>query len=140
MRFFISLILCVFSLHAGLLTQDEIETFYNQGFYVKRQVIKNVEKYDSISKQVLLDLLEELENEKYPFSSECQFAYLNGAQIAFLKQEHTPISILRIVGCGSYNREFLNLLNSDTVIHTFFDLLSLLHAKNRQRFSDFFED
>ncbi|PCI93155.1 hypothetical protein COB11_05795 [Candidatus Aerophobetes bacterium] len=114
------------SLFSSYLTQDEIDTFYKEGFFVKRNALteKDLGLIDQKSSLLLDRILSELDKEIYPFSDHDQKIYIEGAQIVFAKEQGKPPSIRRFVGCESLEPDFQKVLSSKKMKETFFALLN----------------
>lgn len=110
----------------AFLSSTEIETYYQEGYFIKRGAIDS-SQLDEISAQYdtsIHSIIETLSQDTYPISESVQKVYLGGSQVVFKKQGTEDISILRIVGCGSMEPQFLSLLRSDQMLNTFFALLN----------------
>ncbi len=120
------LVLCG-SLSASYLTPQEIDKYYQQGYFIKKGAISAYElgKMDIETNALYEKVVKELENEKYPCLDSNQATYIEGTQIVFIKHKKEKITIKRMVGCGSIEPEFQKILRSEKMVHTFFSLLGV---------------
>ncbi len=128
MKTLLALFLTIFTANIfanSYLSKDEIATFYKQGYVVKKQALDlaQIEEFDHITSNLIDTILDELFKNKHSFSEEMQYAYIKGTQVAYKKPKRKEVSILRVVGCGGIDPIFLDLLRSEKMINTFFNLL-----------------
>ncbi|MCH9614861.1 MAG: hypothetical protein SP4CHLAM1_17500 [Chlamydiia bacterium] len=127
MRRFLILALLVLSgtLSASYLSSSEIEQYYKQGYFVKKAALSAevVSELDLASDLLLDRVLDELSKDTYPEMASNQTTYIDGTQIVFVKKENSAPSIKRMVGCGSIEPSFMNVLRSKKMVETYFALL-----------------
>lgn len=109
----------------SFLTGEEIDTFYEQGFFVKRHAFdqEELDLMDEISWKFMDVAFDEIAKETYPFSQERQITYINGTQVVFTKPEGKDPSLYRVVGCAGIEPKVLDILRSEKMANTFFNLL-----------------
>ena len=109
----------------GFLSQEEINTFYEQGFVIKKGAFDRtqLQTMDEITTKFIDTARDEIAKEIYPYSDMEQITYINGTQIVFIKVQGKTPSIYRVVGCAGIEPKVLEILRSEKMTHTFFNLL-----------------
>jgi hypothetical protein len=123
---FIALVLSLPLLaNSGVLSPEEIQLYYQQGYVIQRNAIDPVllNELSTHYDYTLESVMDTLTEETYPISNDVQKIYIKGSQVVFKKCAPENISILRIVGCGSIKPEFYTFLTSDWMLQAFFNLL-----------------
>ncbi len=110
------------------LSENDIATFYNQGYVVVKKAYdtQEVQKMASLTNEVIrrvsYEFLYSSSARNFSEINKEYRVYLDGSQVVFKKMEH-GISILRVVGCGSMQPALSAILRSDKMVYTFFNLL-----------------
>lgn len=124
---YFSLVFLLFcsTLSASYLSPDEIDTFYLQGYCIKKGAFseEEINVMEEKSSLLLQRVLTELNKDKYPVLETNQTIYMDGTQIVFSKNEGKSPSIKRMVGCGSIEPNFMHILRSKKMVDTYFSLL-----------------
>lgn len=110
----------------GFLTQEEIATFYEQGYLLKRQCL-SLEECNHLQKKItetVMSALDTIKNsEDLSFSETEQFLHIEGSKVIFKRPSTTSLSIARINGVGGMQPTLLDIGRSEKMIRTFFELL-----------------
>jgi hypothetical protein len=128
---FLAILLCVVgTVEAapvrGYLTQEEIEQFYLQGYFLKRQCLGR-DEVETLSRSVSSAIdraLAEIAAAPDPAVSEQdQFLYAGGSRVVYRRRPDGTVSIARINGVAGVEPSLANMVRSPTMVATFFDLL-----------------
>ncbi|MBX9923081.1 MAG: phytanoyl-CoA dioxygenase family protein [Rhabdochlamydiaceae bacterium] len=108
------------------LSQEEITTFYEQGYLIKRQCLsadecKDLQKKLTASVDQALDAIKNSKDQSISTSE--QFLHIEGSKIIFKRPSSTSISIARINGIGGMQPSLLKIGRSEKMLRTFFALL-----------------
>lgn len=123
MRFiFLCCLLLWKPLSASYLTPNEIEQYYEQGYFMKKGALSTseIEEMETKSSILLERIIEEIQDEKYVYPNSDQKIYIDGTQIVFSKNEKGQVTIKRMVGCGSIEPAFHKVLCSNKMQSTSF--------------------
>jgi hypothetical protein len=111
----------------GFLTSYEIETFYKQGYLLKKNCLspKECEELNKDVTDVIVKALEKIEQSNtFSLTKEGQMDYVDGSRIVYNQHSDQSTSISRINGVCGMQPSLLNTLRSEKMIHTFFELLN----------------
>ncbi len=126
MKGFFVILLGVVSLGAqGFLTQEEISLFHQQRYLVKRGCFTAAEM-DQLNARVTAVVdraLQQIGQLPNGAAEEDQITYVDGSRLVFKQHADQSISISRINGCSGMDPELLDILRSDKMVRTFFELL-----------------
>ncbi len=128
MKYFTLLLLAAtsYSFASSALTDQDIETYYSQGYFIKKRYLSchEIQEVDRLSFSLIEKSLDFIQDESIPFKEATQIKYLNGAQIVFKKSEDSLPSIFRIPSCADLEPKLSEILSSKTLIETFFHILN----------------
>lgn len=109
----------------GYLTSEEIDIFYRQGYFIKKQCF-NEEEIIELEKQVSIVIkksFELIQLNEIISSEEDQIKYSDEGTRIVYKHNNNSTSIVRINGCCGMNELLLRYIKSDKIIHTFYEIL-----------------
>ena len=128
MKYFLSifLILTTFIFASSALTDEDVETYYKQGYFIKKGYLSpdDIKEADTFSLSLIEKSLELIQNEQIPYTESTQIEYLNGAKVVFRKTEEGLPSVFRVQSCADLEPKLAGILTSKTLIETFFHILS----------------
>jgi len=110
----------------GYLSKEDINTFYRQGYVVKKNCIPSAEVkvLDSIIDDVLVHSVKDIKSEGHSIdAANDQTTHINGARVVFRQGDNRDIKVVRINGVSGFSPILLQTLRSDKLCHTFLELL-----------------
>jgi ectoine hydroxylase-related dioxygenase (phytanoyl-CoA dioxygenase family) len=117
--------ICLSSTDRLLVNAEAKKAFFESGYLILRGVFES--KSDDLlksCKRMFEEVIDEISKEAYSCKEDEQIIYLRGSQVVFRKEEGISPSILRIVGCGSYDDDLLQFSRSKEIVNAFSALLS----------------
>jgi hypothetical protein len=110
----------------GFLSQEEITTFYEQGYFLKKQCLSTeecqlLEQKVNESVSLALDTINNSEDQS--LSDAEQYLHIKGSKVIFKRPSSSSVSIVRINGVGGMEPELLKIARSEKMVRTFFELL-----------------
>jgi ectoine hydroxylase-related dioxygenase (phytanoyl-CoA dioxygenase family) len=110
----------------GFLTQDDIALFYAQGYLLKPQCFSQAEM-KQLNENITAAVnraLEQIQQSEDPIvSDKDQITHIDGSRIVFKRHSDQSISIARINGCSGMQPALLEVVRSEKMVRTFFELL-----------------
>ncbi len=110
----------------GFLTQDDIALFYKQGYFLKRQCLSQTEMNRlHVNLTTVVDrALEQIQQtDGQALSSEERFIHIDGSKVVFKRRPDQTASIARINGCSGMQPALLEIVRSEKMVRTFFEIL-----------------
>ncbi|MGL5263965.1 MAG: phytanoyl-CoA dioxygenase family protein [Candidatus Rhabdochlamydia sp.] len=111
----------------GFLTREDIALFYKQGYLLKKQCL-SLEEMNRLNEDITLfidrTLTEIKKSDDLSPSDQDQVLNINGSRIVFKRFPNQAISIARINGVSGIQPSLLDIVRSEKMIHTFFELLN----------------
>jgi len=116
----------------GYLTAEEIKTFHSQGYFIKKGCLslEQIKVLDQLTSQVIQKIADEVYGDTYSCGAQQQVTHMSGSQVVFKKPAAREMSILRVVGCGGIEPQFLQTLRSHKMAMTFFELLGCMQLEH----------